>query len=415
MTETTSSSNPGSTEVWITGIGLATSLGEGQDANWDALNQRRINVDEKTFAPYIVHPWAPVDLDTQIPKKGDQRQMEAWQRIGTYAAGLALDSAGVKGNKEILGRMDMIVAAGGGERDIAVDIAILNADAKGNSAPGFLNERLMNDLRPTLFLAQLSNLLAGNIAIVHGVTGSSRTFMGEEAAGVDAARIALARIAAGQSEIALIGGSQNGERKDMLVLYEFGDFNLKDKFAPVWERQKHPGFALGSAGAFLVIESRAHAEARGAKPYARLTNVVADLARRKQPGEITATLEKLWSKLGTLEHNGAILTGATGAEPVTSEERAFLGEHPDFAVRATGTMFGHTMETQFPLGIGLAALSISRGALFPPNDSSGLEVEMTEPPTQIVVIASGPVTGGAKAWPWSRRSSERGGGPAGKT
>ena len=84
----------------------------------------------------------------------------------------------------------------------------------------------MNDLRPTLFLAQLSNLLAGNIAIVHGVSGTSRTFMGEEAAGIDAARIALARIAAGQSDIALIGGSHNGERKDLLVLYEFGDFNL---------------------------------------------------------------------------------------------------------------------------------------------------------------------------------------------
>ena len=280
MTETKPSSG-GSAEVWITGIGLATSLGEGLDANWDALNQRRINVDEKGFAPYIVHPWVPVNLDAQIPKKGDQRQMEAWQRIGTYAAGLALDSAGIKGNKEILARMDMIVAAGGGERDIGVDIAILKADANGNSAPGFLNERLMSDLRPTLFLAQLSNLLAGNIAIVHGVTGSSRTFMGEEAAGVDAARIALARIAAGQSDIALVGGSQNGERKDLLVLYEFGDFNLKDSFAPVWARHRHSGFALGSAGAFLVIESRAHAEARGAKPYARLTNVVADLARRK--------------------------------------------------------------------------------------------------------------------------------------
>src|SRR6478752_1645758 len=156
-------------EVWITGIGLATSLGEGLDANWEALNARRINVDEKTFAPCIVHPWMPVNFDTQIAKKGDQRQMEAWQRIGTYAAGLALDSAGVKGNKEILGGMDMIVAAGGGERDLAVDIAILNAAAKGNSAPGFLNEQLMNGLRPTLFLAQLSNLLAGNIAIVHGV------------------------------------------------------------------------------------------------------------------------------------------------------------------------------------------------------------------------------------------------------
>ena len=85
----------------------------------------------RRFAPYIVHPWAPVNLDTQIPKKGDQRQMEAWQRIGTYAAGLALDSAGVKGNKEILGRMDMIVAAGGGERDLAVDCSILNAGSQG--------------------------------------------------------------------------------------------------------------------------------------------------------------------------------------------------------------------------------------------------------------------------------------------
>src|SRR5690242_3128382 len=139
------SAQPGSAEVWITGIGLATSLGEGLDATWDALQARRVHVDEKTFAPYIVHPVVPVNLDSQIPKKGDQRQMEAWQRIGTYAAGLALDSAGVKGNKEILSRMDMIVAAGGGERDLAVDVGILTAQAKGNSAPGFLNERLMSE------------------------------------------------------------------------------------------------------------------------------------------------------------------------------------------------------------------------------------------------------------------------------
>src|SRR5258707_9381962 len=325
MTEM-NSSKAGSAEVWITGIGLATSLGEGLDANWDALNAGRINVDEKRFAPCVVHPWAQVSLDTQIPKKGDQRQMEAWQRIGTYAAGLALDCAGVKGNKEILGRMDMIIAAGGGERDLAVDAGIPTAQATGNSAPGFLNERLMSDLRPTLFLAQLSNLLAGNIAIVHGVSGTSRTFMGEEVAGVDATRIALARIAAGQSDIALIGGSHNGERKDLLVLYEFGDYNLTNKYAPVWEREGHSGFALGSVGAFLVIESKAHATARGAKPFARLTSAVADHSQRKQPGEVTATLEKLWSQISPPEGGGAIITGATGAEPATSEERAFLAK-----------------------------------------------------------------------------------------
>src|ERR1700742_1367224 len=144
MTETKSP-----TEVWITGICLATSLGEGLDAHWDALNQHRINVDEKGFAPCVVHPWAQVNLDAQIPKKGDQRQMEAWQRIGTYAAGLALESAGVKGNNEILGRMDMVISAGGGERDLAVDSAIMTERTKGNAEPAYLNSRLMSDLRPT--------------------------------------------------------------------------------------------------------------------------------------------------------------------------------------------------------------------------------------------------------------------------
>src|SRR5438045_1780605 len=191
----------------------------------------------------------------------------------------------------------------------------------------------MHYRRPTLFAAQLSNLLAANSAIVHGVTGSSRTFMAEEAAGVDAARIALARIAAGQSDIALIGGSQNGERKDLLVLYEFDNFNLRDKFAPVWARQNGAGFALGSAGAFLVIESKAHAKARGAKPYARLTNVVADLARRNGTGDVKVTLEKLWSKLGELDGGGAIITGATGVEPGTYAGRALLARASGCDVR----------------------------------------------------------------------------------
>ena len=76
----------------------------------------------------------------------------------------------------------MIVAAGGGERDYAVDIGDLSGYPKADDPGAYLNEHLLGDLRPTLFLAQLSNLMAGNISIVHGVIGSSRTFMGEEAA-----------------------------------------------------------------------------------------------------------------------------------------------------------------------------------------------------------------------------------------
>jgi 3-oxoacyl-[acyl-carrier-protein] synthase II len=381
-------------ETWITGVGILSCLGEGPEAHWRALADGKINFDAAGYPPYIVHPLPPMSFDAQIPKKGDQRQMEPWQRIGVYAAGLALDSAGVKGNADILGRMDMIVAAGGGERDLAVDGAILsglhkagtNPAAKGGEHDRFLNERLMSDLRPTLFLAQLSNLLAGNISIVHGVTGSSRTFMGEESAGVDAVRIALARIAAGQSDIALVGGAQNSERKEMLMLYEFGGFALKGSFHPVWDRAAQPGFALGSMGAFLVLEASEHGRARGVKPLARLAAVLNARSNRK-PGAVTATLAKLWTTLPAVRPDCAVISGASGAGPATAEERTFLDSHAELAVRATGSRIGHGVEPQFAMNIALAAMALERKALFPACDPC--ERAATGALTQAVVTGIG--------------------------
>jgi 3-oxoacyl-[acyl-carrier-protein] synthase II len=71
---------------------------------------------------------------------------------------LALDDAGLKEDAEACASMDMIVAAGGGERDIAVDTLIVEESRKRNDREQLLNEKLTTELRPTLFLAQLSNL-----------------------------------------------------------------------------------------------------------------------------------------------------------------------------------------------------------------------------------------------------------------
>ncbi len=383
-------------EVWITGIGIVSCLGEGGETHWKKLMEGKPSGDVTLFAPFVVHPITPINFDTQIPKKGDQRQMDSWQRIGTYAAGLALDSAGVKGNLELLSHMDMIVAAGGGERDLNVDSTILTGTPHAANPAAFLNEKLMGDLRPTLFLAQLSNLLAGNISIVHGVTGSSRTFMGEESSGVDAVRIALSRIAAGQSDIALVGGAHNGERPDQLMLYEFAGNCLKDPYRPVWERDANGGgFALASLGAFLVIEAREHAEKRGAKPLARLTAVLSDRSNRK-PGAATAALSRLWDKLKDKVKSGhaAVLSGASGAKAATAEERTFLEAQVleakgDLAVRATGSYLGHGMEPQFPMNVALAVVALGHGELFPPCDASGLEKPMSAPLDQVLVTGVG--------------------------
>jgi 3-oxoacyl-[acyl-carrier-protein] synthase II len=371
-------------ESWITGIGLVSCLGEGPEASLGALNEGKPRVDTTTFAPYLVHRVVPLDFDKQIPKKGDQRQMEPWQRIGTYAAGLALDSAGVKGKAELLSRMDMIVAAGGGERDAQVDLNVTAGVARAEKPEAFVNERLMNDLRPTLFLAQLSNLLAGNISIVHGVTGSSRTFMGEESAGVDAVRIAQARIAAGQSDLALVGGAYNAERWEVMLHFAMGRCLIHGEHKSVWERA---GMALGTIGAFLVLEEKSHAQARGAKPVARIAAVASDHVRRT-PGAVTDALERMWSTVRARldPAHAAVISGASGVQPATSEERDFLAAQ-DLAVRATATHFGHGLEPQFPANIALAAAALRAGRMFAPYDR--FERPMDAPLRQVVVTSIG--------------------------
>jgi 3-oxoacyl-[acyl-carrier-protein] synthase II len=348
-------------DVVITGIGIASSLGEGVEAHAQAVAANQAPaVDATSFAPYPVHPLKPLELDRQIPKKSDQRQMEPWQRLGVYAAALALDTAGLKDDAEAKSALHVIVAAGGGERDHAVDSAILTDLRAGTANETLLNERLMGDLRPTLFLAQLSNLLAGNIGIVHGITGPSRTLMGEEQAGVDAIRTAHARIASGQADVMLVGGAYNAERRDMLLLFELGGFLRKGDFAPVFAREDNPGLITGSASAFLVLESAERAAARGAKAYAKLSHVGATRSKR-QPGTVETALRGLVAGFGPIAPGALAVSAATGVAGITAEEAAVLASLPDARRVAAGDLLGHAVEAAFPVAVALAASAISAG------------------------------------------------------
>ena len=349
-------------EVVVTGLGLVSSVGEGVAAHRAALAPGFApRLDTARFAPYAVHPAAALELDRQIPKKADQRQMEPWQKLGVYAAGLALDAAEAKTDAALKARLQVIIAAGGGERDYAVDGQILTRIRTALDPGVFLNERLMGDLRPTLFLAQLSNLLAGNISIVHGITGPTRTFMGEEQSGVDALRIAHARIASGQADIVLVGGSYNGERPDVLMVCAMGGYVWSGPFVSVWDRPPQGGgFILGSGAAFLMLEARAHADARGVTPLARVAAVAAGRTRRA-PGDVAAALERLWAQAGA-GPEAVVVSGATGVAGITDEERTALAAlAPRCRPHATGDAVGHTMEGQALFSTALAAALIAAG------------------------------------------------------
>jgi 3-oxoacyl-[acyl-carrier-protein] synthase II len=379
-------------EVWITGIGLVSSLGEGVDAHWERLSAARPApvVDEASFAPYPVHPLAPVNFSRFVPKRSDQNQMGAWQLTGVLAAGLALEDAGIAGNAALLDACDLVIAAGNGERDVAADRKVLDGMAGHTDILRYLNETLPRALRPTLYLAELSNLLAGNISIIHGVTGSSRTFKGEEIAGVSAVEDAFRRVQSGQNELFLVGSAYNAQREDQLLIFELDQHLWHCAYKPVWERSGAGGMALGSLGAFLIIEARAHAEARGAKAYARIADVATGRCERNA-GETTSSLNTLFARLNyrTAGHL-PVLSGACGAHPATSEELAFLHALDTGAiVRAYGTILGHSTEAHFPAGVALAALAISRGAFYPPFDASGIETDAGTAPETVLVTCTG--------------------------
>ena len=386
-------------DVWITGIGLVSSLGEGTDAHWQALAERTpqpvIEVMPTSLLP--IHPLVKLELDKQIPGAPTSARWRAWQRLGTYSAGLALSDAGIAGKPEILTHTHVVCAADGGERDIAADSAILETLRDTENPLPVLNQRLDADLRPTLFLAQLPNLVAGNISIVHNVTGSSRTFMGEDIAGVSAVEIAWRRIAAGQGDIFLVGGANLAGRKDIALGNSLGGTLWTGDFAPVWQRPGRGGGAiLGSVGAFLVLEAREHAEARGKEPYAMMAGVRSEMSRRR-PGDIARTLGQAFDALVAKGAPVNAISAASGVRQSTEEEHGmFAGLIADgrvATVRGIASMIGSAVSGTFPASTALAALAIKRGGFYRPFEVDAVETPAAASPASIVVTAVGVSTG----------------------
>jgi 3-oxoacyl-[acyl-carrier-protein] synthase II len=86
-----------------------------------------------------------------------------------------------------------------------------------------------------------------------------------------------------------------------------------------------------------------------------------------------------------------VLSCASGAAPATQAERGALRKLGKIPVRATGSVVGHGVEAQFPLNVGLAALAVSRGSLWPALDPTGVEQPWSGTLSQVLVT-------GISAW-----------------
>ena len=283
------------------------------------------------------------------------------------------------------------------ERDIVLDETIF-AEAKRFSDVALLNQRLSARMRPSMFLWQLPNMLAGNISILFGVTGGSRTTMGEELAGGNAFKIGYQLIADGTYDLALVGGAFNAERMDLLLLYS--QYIWRHAYEPVLNRSaRGGGFILGSLAAFLVLEEAEHAMARGVEPWCRVRGLSAHQSRRAE-GDVARTLGQAWNELEQLGTTGpaGIISGATGASPSTEQERdalvtlsSRLGEARFWE---SGSVFGHGMEVSFLFNLGLAALALRHGRKYPSIPGAHASIDAA---SRLLVTSVGHLSGEAVA------------------
>ncbi|HET7411471.1 MAG TPA: beta-ketoacyl-ACP synthase, partial [Pararhizobium sp.] len=148
-----------------------------------------------------------------------------------------------------------------------------------------------------------------------------------------------------------------------------------------------------SGSAFLVLESRANAEARGAAIYATLSGIAGDRGRRDDEA-LAKRFRQLAAETGADEaETPLVLSGASGLTGVTASERRHIGAlFPKAALRGYGGVTGHTVEATFPIGLALAALALKAGAKVPPFDPAA-EQPMPAAAETIVVTAFGHARG----------------------
>lgn len=340
------------TVVVISGVGAISACGATGAAHLAALDGTGPKPDRAAFRPYSVYCAAPFDVAEAIPSKSDRRQMEPWQHLGVAAARQALGDAGLMDTAALDG-LYLNICANGGAREVEVDFEVL-ADLRASPDPDAdLVAAQARKLRPSFLLGQLSNMLAGNLAIILGVGGGARTFMGDDMAGVDAMADAIARVGHGQCDRIMVGGVLDAERPDLMLAHALGDRLASDAVPSVLDPARR-GVVPGSVAAFLVLESARVAQDRAAGPLAGVS-----------PVSVAAEGPALVDILGQVASGpsiDAIYTSVSGAQPVTADAvKGLRSAHPDTAVTATADLVGHAVEAAFPFAVALSALSVRSG------------------------------------------------------
>jgi 3-oxoacyl-[acyl-carrier-protein] synthase II len=381
------------TRVVITGLGATTPVGGDVATTWESFVAGRSGVralaeDWAVELPVRIAATAAVEPDQVLPRV----QARRLDRSGQFAviagkeawADAGLDDVEVDGD-----RLGVVCASGIG----GITTLLSNYDALRDSGPRRVSPLAIPMLMP--------NSPAAYVGLEFGARAGVHTPVSACASGAEALSYGLDMIRYGRADVVIAGGTEAAIHP--LPLAAFANMMALSKRNDEPERASRPydkgrdGFVLGEGAGLLVLESAAHAEARGARVYAELAGagLSADSHHIAQPDPTGAGAVKAMRNALTdggldpadVRHINTHATSTPAGDVAEALAiRTALGDAaPGVAVTSTKSMTGHLLGGAGAVESIAAILALYHRTVPPTinvddlDDEIGLEVVRAEP------------------------------------
>lgn len=344
-------------DIVVTGIGVISPAGRGFDASWHGVlsGQTGAAIDD-----FLVESGTPVTISCRVPAfdpdteigRGASRRLDRFTHLALIAAREAIAHAGlVDGDEFALSGVDP------DRTGVVLGSGIGGAETWQEEYPRYIDKG-PGRVSPMFVPKMLSNTGAGTVAIRTGARGPNMTINTACAAGASAMHVARDLLKAGTADVMLAGGAEAGITG--LAVSAFAQMGALSK-NPDPARASRPfdvdrdGFVIGEGAGVLVLETRAHAIARGATPLAVLAGAgaSADAYHATAPPEdgggailaIRRAVEDAGLAYEDINHLNAHGTSTPLNDAAESRAmRAVFGDHTDnIVVTSTKGVTGHLL------------------------------------------------------------------------
>jgi 3-oxoacyl-[acyl-carrier-protein] synthase II len=360
--------------VVITGMGAVTPLGNDVPTTWAALIAGKSGVgpitrfdatDYPTRIAGEVKEFDPVELFG----RREARRMDRFTQFALAAASEALADADLTVTEGNAHRIGAVIGSGiGGISSLLDQVEVLQARGPMRVSP-FLIPMMLADTAP------------GQVAIAFGLKGPNFAVISACASGANAIGEAAEAVRRGAADVMLAGGAEAG-----IVPLAFAGFNVMRAISTrndEPERACRPfdatrdGFVIGEGGGVVVLESEAHARARGGRIYAELVGygATADAYHMTAPDEdgdgAARAMQIALDRSGLAPHQIGYLN-AHGTSTVLNDKgetaaiRRIFGDHAyRLPVSSTKSMTAHLLGGAGAVEAIFSVLAMNEGILPP--------------------------------------------------